>query len=93
MKTNYYSPHHSSCTHKTFSQNCSRSEQFVAGNCQQSMNGDWNSNNNLKKTYLDFTLVIGVKREMGLGFFRNRYGGNVFGGFKGREREESSILF
>ena len=53
MKTNYYSPHHSICTHKTFSQNCSRSEQSVADNDQQSMNGDWNPSNNLKKTCSD----------------------------------------
>ena len=84
MKTNYYSPHHSSCTHKTFSQNCSRSEQSVADNGQQSMNGDWNPSNNLKKTCSDFTLVIRVQREMGLGFFRDRYSRNGFGGFKGR---------
>ena len=70
-KTKYYSPRHSSYTHKTFSQNGSRSKQFVAGNCQQSMNGDWNPSNNLKKTCLDFTLAIGVQREMGLGFFRD----------------------
>ena len=55
MKTYYYSPHHSSCIHKTLSQNCSRLEQFIANNCQQSMNGDWNSSNNLKKTCLNFT--------------------------------------
>ena len=71
MKTNYYSPHHSSCTHKTFSQNCSRSEQSVADNGQQSMNGDWNPSNNLKKTCSNFALAIGVHREMGLGIFRD----------------------
>ena len=57
------------------------------------MNGDWNPSNNLKKTCSDFTLVIRVQREMGLGFFRDRYSRNGFGGFKGREREESSVLF
>ena len=35
------------------------------------MNGNWNPSNNLKKTCSDFTLVVGVKREMGLGIFRN----------------------
>ena len=35
------------------------------------MNGDWNSSNNLKKTYSNFTLAIGVHREMGLGIFRD----------------------
>ena len=47
----------------------------------------------MKKTCSDFTLVIGVQREMGLGFFRDRYSRNGFRGFKGREREESSVLF
>ncbi|KAK9998342.1 hypothetical protein SO802_017945 [Lithocarpus litseifolius] len=37
------------------------SEQSVADNGQQSMNGDWNPSNNFKKTCLDFTL----HREMG----------------------------
>ena len=71
FKTNCYSPHHSSCTHKTFSQNCARSKQFVANNGQQNMNGDWNSSNNLKKTCSDCTLAIGVQREMGLEIFRD----------------------
>ena len=35
------------------------------------MNGNWNPSNNLKKTCSDFTLVVGVQREMGLGFFRD----------------------
>ena len=35
------------------------------------MNGDWNLSNNLKKTCSDFTLAIGVQREMGLGIFRD----------------------
>ena len=34
------------------------------------MNGDWNPSNNLKKTCSDFTLAIGVQREMGLEIFR-----------------------
>ena len=71
MKTNYYSSHYNSCTHKTFSRNWSRSEQPVVGNCQQSMNGDWNLSNNLKKTCSNFTLAIEVQREMGLGCFRD----------------------
>ena len=71
LKTNCYSPHHNSSIHKTLSQNCSRSKQFVVDNGQQNMNGDWNISNNLKKTCLDFTLAIGVKREMRLGIFRD----------------------
>ena len=71
MKINYYSPHHISCTHKTLSQNRSRSEQSVADNGQQSMNGDWNPSNHLKKTCSNFTLAIRVHREMGLGIFRD----------------------
>ena len=35
------------------------------------MNGDWKLSNNLKKTCSDFTLAIGVQREMGLGIFRD----------------------
>ena len=35
------------------------------------MNDDWNLSNNLKKICLDFTLAIGVHREMGLGIFRD----------------------
>ena len=35
------------------------------------MNGDWNPSNNLKKICSDFTLAIGVQKEMGLGIFRD----------------------
>ena len=56
------------------------------------MNGDWNLSNNLKKTCSDFTLVVGVQREMGLGFFRDldiaEMGLGIFEGLKverGRE--------
>ena len=69
MKTNYYSPHHSSCTHKTFSQICSRSEQSVAGNCQQSMNGDRNPSNNLKKTCSGIKLRQSEYRGKWVGVF------------------------
>ena len=71
LKTNGYSPHHNSNTHKTFSQNCSRSKQSITNNGQQNMKGDWNPSNNLKKTCSNFTLAIKVKRE----------GDNEFGNF------------
>ena len=57
------------------------------------MNGDWNPSNNLKKTCLDFTLAIGVQREMGLGFFKDRYSKNGFGGSKVERGKRARSFF
>ena len=57
------------------------------------MNGDWNPSNNLKKTCSDFTLAIGVQREMGLGIFRELDIEEMGLGFSGRERERARSFF
>ena len=60
------------------------------------MNGDWNSSNNLKKTCSDFTLAVGVQREMGLGFFRDldiaEMGLGIFEGSKLERGGELSLV-
>ena len=88
MKPNYDSPHHSSCTHKTFSQNCSRSEQSVADNGQQSMNGDWNPSNSLKKTWGGISLWQSEYRGKGI-----KVNGIFEGSKVGRGREIGPLGF
>ena len=58
------------------------------------MNSYWNPSNNLKKTCSDFTLAVGVQREMGLGFFRDldivEMGLGIFEGSKVEKGRELS---
>ena len=60
------------------------------------MNGNWNPSNNLKKTCSDFTLVVGVQREMGLGCFRDldiaEMGLGIFEGLKVERGREFSLV-